>query len=299
MAIRPSSTKEKQDAAREPASAREPAVTSAAASLDAFGCTFILAPAMSVRISAEDALLLSAFAVADLSILVESECQVRGGDWQAVVPKLGPDARRVHAEENAGGASVISEALSMEVLCRLLGARLVCTELELRYFPAAGPITDYAIALRGGDVLGVSVTRAFSFGEAALSVPHAAALLSKKLAGILHSSRTCFNQNLSKQILHVWCDGAADVALLRLAFGLVGPELSASTLVLVTRCENLPELFTEKGKAPRKRARPLKGLKDEAHLAALAESCPLRPQQRRTTAVDTALRAGSRLRGKN
>ena len=181
MAIRPSSTAEKQDAAREPASARELAVTSAAASLDAFGCTFILAPAMSVRISAEDALLLSAFAVADLSILVESECQVRGGDWQAVVPKLGPDARRVHAEENAGGASVISEALSMEVLCRLLGARLVCTELELRYFPAAGPITDYALALRGGDVLGVSVTRAFSFGEAALSVPHAAALLSKKL----------------------------------------------------------------------------------------------------------------------
>ena len=44
----------------------------------------------------------------------------------------------------------------------------------------------------------------------------------------------------------------------------------------MTRCENLPELFTEKGKAPRKRARPLKGLKDEAHLAALAESCPLR-----------------------
>ena len=63
----------------------------------------------------------------------------------------------------------------------------------------------------------------------------------------------------------------------------------------MTRCENLPELFTEKGKAPRKRARPLKGLKDEAHLAALAESCPLRPhpQQRRTIAID-----GSRLEGR-
>ena len=63
--------------------------------------------------------------------------------------------------------------------------------------------------------------------------------------------------------------------------------------MLVTRCENLPELFTEKGKAPRKRARPLKGLKDEAHLAALAESCPLRPQQRRTIAI-----GGSRLEGR-
>ena len=68
----------------------------------------------------------------------------------------------------------------------------------------------------------------------------------------------------------------------------------------MTRCENLPELFTEKGKAPRKRARPLKGLKDEAHLAALAESCPLRPQAAEANDRGRpALRAGSRLRGKN
>jgi len=99
-----------------------------AALLGAFGSTFVLAPACNIRVPAEDALLLRAFArTNDLSIVVELELQARGDCWEMVRPKLSADATRVYDEDNAGGASRISEALSMEVLGHVLGARLVST----------------------------------------------------------------------------------------------------------------------------------------------------------------------------
>ena len=51
--------------------------------------------------------------------------------------------------------------------------------------------------------------------------------------------------------------------------------LVADTVVLVTVCSGLPELFTEKQRAPPPRApRAPKGQKDEQHLKVLRESDP-------------------------
>lgn len=257
-----------------------------AAILGAFGCTFVLAPACSIRVPAEDSVLLHAFAQAnELSIVIESEFQSRGDCWEMVRPKLSADASRVYDEDNAGGASRISEALSMEVLARVLGAHLVSTELELSYWPANGPMTDFAIEARGV-VLGVSVTRAFAFRSdkdatatpsAVMGAEQAEALLRKKLNGVIQSSSTCYSEKWQKQVLHVWASSAADVSALQRAFELLGPEVASNSLVLITLCCNLPELFSEKGSARgSRRTAAVKGLKDDEHIRILEQSDPVR-----------------------
>jgi len=269
-----------------------------AAVLGAFGCTFILAPACSIRIPAEDSVLLRAFAqLDDMAIVIESEMQARADCWESMLAHLSADARFIYETDNAGGASQISEALSMEVLVRLLGARLVSTELELKYWPSGGPITDFAVEF-GQVILGVSVTRAFAYQadgstySAGISVDLAEALLRKKLCGVIRSSSTCCSQSWAKQILHVWVSNAEDVNTLQLAYRRLGPETVSNTMVLVTVCTNLLELFTERAKA-RERSKnkdavegdrtvmiktcKVKGFKDQEHLRILAESDPCKP----------------------
>src|ERR1700759_1482358 len=61
--------------------------------------------------------------------------------------QLGLDAQRMLASPNAGGSSIRSEALSMELLNRLLGAQISKTEMELAYSRSHSPITDYSCVL--------------------------------------------------------------------------------------------------------------------------------------------------------
>ena len=53
------------------------------------------------------------------------------------------------------------------------------------------------------------------------------------------------------------------------------PELIADTVVLITTCQGMPEIFDEKAPPPLQRKRVLKGVKDEKHLRILRESNPL------------------------
>ena len=93
--------------------------------LGAYGCTFILAPSMCLRLGAEDAALLAYYIRADgCSMILESEMQPRTARAEFAVdiaPHLGPCATRVLTEENAGGSSSISESMSMELLHRAFG----------------------------------------------------------------------------------------------------------------------------------------------------------------------------------
>jgi len=76
-------------------------------------------------------------------------------------------------------------------------------------------------------------------------------------------------------VLHVWAGSVCDVDTLQRAFGRLGPELAANTLVLITLCANLPELFSERAASRGARKWPiLKGGKDAEHLRILAESDP-------------------------
>ena len=85
--------------------------------LGAYGCTFILAPSMCLRLGAEDAALLAYYIRADgCSMILESEMQPRASNAEFAVdiaPHLSACATRVLTEENAGGSSSISESMSM------------------------------------------------------------------------------------------------------------------------------------------------------------------------------------------
>lgn len=246
----------------------------------AFGSTFVLAPTFSLKLGKEDSLLLDAFVQhTGLAMLLQSELQPRhvtGRFRYDVAPGLCDDARRVLTEDNAGGTSSISEAMSMELLQRAFGASLHKTEMELVYFPSDSAITDFSISLPGGIEAGVSVTRALQPPNAPrFSVGHAQGLLRKKLKGVLRSTEAVVNADFSKQILHIWAQSARIAQAVAEAYETLEPELTADTVVLVTLCRGLPELFHERSaEGVARKERPLKGLKDERHLSVLRASDP-------------------------
>lgn len=244
----------------------------------AYGQTFVLAPTFCLRLGAEDSLLLAAAIQQEgFAILLQSELSGKpelGSDFDlTVAPGLSADARRVWIEDNAGGSSRNSEAMSMEVLSRAFGAILHKTELQLKYFPSNGAITDMCISLEGVE-LGVSVTRALHHPHVPFQLEHAEALLRKKLKGVIAATKTCYNADFQKQLLHVWAGSSSVARMLEVAYDRLEPELRADTVVLITLCRGMPEIFDEKLKAPLVRTRVLKGQKDEKHLAALRESEP-------------------------
>lgn len=253
----------------------------------AFGHTFVLAPAFCLKIGREDNVLMAAFAQHEgLAILVHSEFKAtdRVADLlrnetepcDALIGAdalLCPSAQRLLAEPNAGGASRISEAISMEVLSRAFGASLVHTELEILYWPACGSIADFEVELQGTHV-GVSVTRAMTAPHLPFDEAAARVLLEKKLNGAIRSTETCLGA-WRKCVLHVWAPTAAAAAALETAYATLPDAMRSDTVVLVTTCEGLPALFDEKmSRNGEKAPKVLKGLKGEEHLRVLAESDP-------------------------
>ena len=95
---------------------------------------------------------------------------------------LGAGSKRMLEVPNAGGNSVWSEALSMELLNNMYGAQLERTEMELEYEWQNCKITDYSVKMFGRTI-GVSVTRALKF-NGIFSEEDAFTLLKKKLEGI-------------------------------------------------------------------------------------------------------------------
>jgi len=252
--------------------------TGGASWLDAYGSAIVLCPSCSFRLSSEESTLFVAFLkFPGLALLVRSECQPKTsvlGSERELAPMLCESAQRMLHEDNAGGSSRISEAMSFECLHRAFGAKLLKLEMELCYWPANGSITDYSISV-DGVLLGVSVTRAMGKPGEELDEERATALLTKKLLGVVRSSETCMDK-LQKQILHIWVRSSKDADTIERAYARLTPSLISSTVVLVTVC-TLALLFEEKQKAsPTRSMRTVKGAKDEAHLRVLQESDPMR-----------------------
>lgn len=154
---------------------------------------------------------------------------------------LSESALRVLNTPNAGGNSVWSEVLSMELLSMLYSAKLENTEMELQYM-MEGSITDYSVKMNGF-VIGVSVTRAMKY-RGVFSYEDALALLTKKMKGVLKSSENVVEEHKwSKQVLHVWVQEPYMVALVEQAYAAL-TELHSNTLVQLTVCgENLGWIF--------------------------------------------------------
>lgn len=148
---------------------------------------------------------------------------------------LSQGGQRMYATPNAGGSSVESEAFAYEVLYRCELADLVATETEVTYTPPTSKKTDLVVSIEG-EVLGVSVARAFKFPPGApLSVVEAKSLLEGKFSDILISS-----QNVNppyrwrKQLLHVIAfDDVARQAVVDAA-ATVDAQVRADTILYVT-----------------------------------------------------------------
>ncbi|KAG0290570.1 hypothetical protein BGZ96_005964 [Linnemannia gamsii] len=146
------------------------------------------------------------------------------------------DALRMLNLPNAGGSSLLSEVLSCEMLYRCLGARLAKTEMEIKYFFAYQPMTDYTVSLPGlasGYHVGVSVTRAFAY-KGAYRRSECRKLLKKKLSGIKASTRNVMDERLFKQILHVWVPNGKVARTVQATYRSLPVELTSNSVVVIS-----------------------------------------------------------------
>ncbi|KAI9207482.1 uncharacterized protein BJ171DRAFT_578601 [Polychytrium aggregatum] len=148
---------------------------------------------------------------------------------------LSPDAYRVLTVPNAGGDSVLSEAFSCELMVRMLGARLTWTEMEVRYFPMGGAMTDYIVRMGSVDVA-VSVTRAMAWNKS-IRFTHQDAyrLLVKKLTGIIFAGHNLMlPDRVDKHILHILTPHGYIAKTIKRVWAKLPPHIRASTMVVVT-----------------------------------------------------------------
>ncbi|KAJ3223016.1 hypothetical protein HDU81_009460 [Chytriomyces hyalinus] len=156
---------------------------------------------------------------------------------------LGSAAHAVAVTPNAGGDSVVSECASVEVLARSLfsGSRmtLLATEMDVKYYPSGGSMTDYLVMWNSVPV-SVSVTRAFDGGTCGnnkFSFAQATRLLRKKLVGISNARRTLFEPVRGVEcswVLHVFVPNGSIAKMVRLAWGKLDFKVKVGVTVLVT-----------------------------------------------------------------
>ena len=147
---------------------------------------------------------------------------------------LAPGPKKRYEGENAGGSSICSEVMSMQLLIDCEGGVVLKTENEIAY-ATEGAKTDYVITIAGQHV-GVSVTRAYlgPFVET-YTQEDAVTLLTKKLKGVNESAQNVSADDAwSRSVLHVWTLHPAWAETLVSAWDTLEPALKASTLVMVT-----------------------------------------------------------------
>ncbi|KAF9573154.1 hypothetical protein EC968_009003 [Mortierella alpina] len=158
-----------------------------------------------------------------------------------------PDALRMLTTPNAGGSSLLSEVLSLEMLSRCLGARLAKTEMEMGYLWVSQPMTDYSISLPNLSPrlhVGVSVTRAFSF-KGPYRREECRQLLWKKLTGILASTKNLMNDRFFKQILHIWVPDGKVARTVQATYKKMPVNVKRNTVVVIS-VVNAPWVFSNR-----------------------------------------------------
>lgn len=160
-------------------------------------------------------------------------------DWDNF--KLGDCAKKVLRDINAGGNSIISEALSAEILVREFGASGIRTEMEVEYSFSNWKICDYTIRMQGncdlqGKNVGVSVTRAFNYqDDSKFTYSDAETILNKKINGlILARSGISEKDAFYTSILHVWVKTNRTKNLLHRAYKKLPTELKDNVIILCT-----------------------------------------------------------------
>lgn len=145
--------------------------------------------------------------------------------------------------QNAGGTSENSEALSYELMHRLVGVELVKTEMQIRYKHDSSKKTDYLVEFQNKKIA-VSVTRAMKYPNPAFFTPHdAEVLLKKKLFGVHESNAgVSAGDHWSFQILHIWTQTDRIAEILANTYEELERDLRGDTIVITT-VANEPWLY--------------------------------------------------------
>jgi hypothetical protein len=128
-------------------------------------------------------------------------------DFDMLCSAMIPAARRSMDIPNAGGASNLSEALSMQYMYENMGCTDFIPEMEVAYY-IEYKMCDYMMKdAQTGENVGVSVTRAVSYPfSIEYTIERARDLLYRKLYGLI-VAKDCVDDGFEfyKSILHIWC----------------------------------------------------------------------------------------------
>ena len=154
------------------------------------------------------------------------------------------DVQKLLTTDNAGGSSIISEALSFYLVRDLFlffgyDVALDRTEMEIEYVPGS-KITDYSIIVNKSTIIGCSVVRFFNYRDLNHIIDDSEIyrLLSKKLNGINESTMNVINQPWKKQILHIITPNNALRRRISKAITKLKPELISNTVIFITVSSN-------------------------------------------------------------
>lgn len=169
-------------------------------------------------------------------------------DYSKIIMKL----------ENAGGNSLISEILSLEIIKYLIEECFpkknknkmeeIITEKEILYFfPDNSPKTDYIIKF-GNKSIAVSTTRAMSFGKTEFTEEKALNLIYGKIRRINESNDNVLPPyNWNKQILHIITQKKEYSEILQKVFNNLDSEYTKKILIICSVFESeLPYLRDER-----------------------------------------------------
>jgi len=127
-------------------------------------------------------------------------------------------AKRSMEIQNAGGSSEKSEALSMQYMYHMFGAKNFIPEMEVSYW-VEYKICDFVMKL-GKENIGVSVTRAINYPfNSEFTIEKSLWLLNKKLYGLI-VARNCISKKhkFMRSILHIWCMNIQTANTIKIAY---------------------------------------------------------------------------------
>lgn len=164
-----------------------------------------------------------------------------------------PESHQMLTSPNAGGNSVLSEALSCDIFQRAFGASGTRGELDIKYpysgwypcdmmmwFPRVEPDSSTPTNVC------ISVTRAMNYRDPGLFDYNTAyTLLSRKVQALNNAQRAVVEttDRFDHSILHVWCQTRRIADVVVNAWSDLG-SLSAGTFLVCTVASRNPQIFT-------------------------------------------------------
>jgi len=178
-----------------------------------------------------------------------SSSNARNRKWEEYVKHLSRGAKRSLTMDNAGGASVRSEALSIDLLEKLYDANNVLCEMEVQYDGHAWSMVDYLITISGKRV-GVSVFRAMTgpnVKRTTFSMEDARRLVRKKLCGLIVARNSVSKEHrFFRSVLHCIAQSPHAARMMKMALEEVMETFETNLVAMITIVPKFDDVFYEK-----------------------------------------------------